>query len=348
MEEPSRISVEKILDFLCSLFEKAGMPPSKAEANGRILVEGELLGHRTHGLALVGPYLEEITNGRMETLRDFDILNTTQTTQLWDGHFASGIWLTESAIEVASNMAKTEGIGTVVIRDSHHIACLAAYLEAITKRGQLLILACSDPRNKTVAPFGGLTGVYSPNPLAVGIPTEGIPILIDVSTSSTANGVVAKAAAEECLLPGPWLLDASGTATDNPNTFFQEPPSTLLPLGGVDLGYKGFALGLMVEALTNALGGGGRQHDPKRWGASVFVQVIDPSRFCGENAFLSEIQYLKNQCLDSPPIHSNAPVRLPGERGLALKADQLQNGLLVSEALQQSLTTMGLKHGLRF
>ena len=42
-----------------------------------------------------------------------------------------------------------------------------------------------DPNNKSVAPFGGTRAVFTPDPLAMGFPTEGDPVLIDISASLT-------------------------------------------------------------------------------------------------------------------------------------------------------------------
>ena len=189
------------------------------------------------------------------------------------------IWLTEKAIDKASEIARKDGIGTVVIQKSHHIACLAAFLEKIARQNLMVIIACSDPRNKTVAPFGGKIPVYSPNPLALGIPTETDPILIDVSMSTTANAVVNRAAKNNEKLGGDWLLQSDGTATNDPQTFFQNPPSSLLPLGGMDLGYKGFALGIMIEAMTSALGGHGRSDNPERWELRFLCKLLTRANF---------------------------------------------------------------------
>jgi L-lactate dehydrogenase len=323
----------ELLSKLSSAFQSKGLDFEKAESTTRILLEGELLGHTTHGLALVKPYLDELQSGQMEKLGSYEMINSTATTETWNGRYLPGIWLTEKAIEKASEIAKKDGIGTVVIQKSHHIACLAAFLEKTARQNLMVIIACSDPRNKTVAPFGGKIPVYSPNPLALGIPTETDPVLIDVSMSTTANAVVNRAAKNNEKLGGEWLLQSDGTTTNDPQTFFKNPASTLLPLGGMDLGYKGFALGIMIEAMTSALGGHGRNDNPERWGASVFVQVIDPSKFSGENYFLKEMEFFKNQCLASTPLNAKNLVRMPGEKGLKRKKWNLENGLLISDEL---------------
>ncbi len=343
LDKTKNLKVSKVIIFITQLFEKGGLAHPKAQSIARILVEGDLLGHRTHGLALVKNYFDELVNGGMESQKEYEVLNFTSTTQLWNGNYQPGTWLVEEAIEVASGIAKNEGIGTVVIQKSHHIGCLAAYLESVTAKNLMIILACSDPRNKTVAPFGGLEGVYSPNPIALGIPTRSVPILLDVSMSTTANGLVARTAKNKELLAGDWLLDKNGNATNDPSLFFQDPPATLLPLGGLDLGYKGFALGIMVEAMTNALGGYGRSDNPTRWGASVFLQVIDPEKFSGESYFLQEMENFRNVSLKSKLINKDKKIRMPGERGLELKQKQLNNGLEISTELINELNILGDK-----
>ena len=60
-----------------------------------------------------------------------------------------------------------------------HIACLAAYHQRVTDQGFMMLLHCSDPNTASIAPFGGLDPVFTPNPMSVGIPTSGLPVLID-------------------------------------------------------------------------------------------------------------------------------------------------------------------------
>ena len=113
---------------------------------------------------------------------------------------------------------------TVVIRNSHHIGCLAAFLQRATDRGLMITVASSDPAVATVAPFGGRKAVYTPDPLAVGIPTDGDPILIDISASITTNGMAARLRREGKRFPGSWALDATGKPTDDPSALFTDPP----------------------------------------------------------------------------------------------------------------------------
>ena len=167
----------------------------------------------------------------------------------------------------------------------------------------------------------------TPNPIAVGIPTDGDPILIDISASITTNAMTARLHAQGARFPGQWLLDAEGRPSDDPATAFTDPPGTVLPLGGLDAGHKGYGLGLMIEALTQGLGGFGRVEAPTGWGASILALVFDPESFGGLAAFTRQTSWLARACHDSPPVPDGAPVRLPGERALARKRAALAGGL---------------------
>ncbi|MCO6491487.1 MAG: Ldh family oxidoreductase [Phaeodactylibacter sp.] len=345
MPEP-RYNHEELIRLASTLLQKTGLAEERARIVAETLTEADLMGHSTHGLALLPAYLKEIETGGMAVEGEPELVQDQGAAITWDGRYLPGPWLMHKAIGLALERAAQHPVVTMVIRRSHHIACLAAYPERATRQGLLMILSCSDPINKTVAPFGGLEAVYSPNPIAAGIPTQGGPIIIDVSTSTTANGLVVQKYRAGERLPHPWLLDSQGRPTDDPAAFFGEPPATILPLGGLDAGYKGFALGLLVEALANGLGGYGRAAHPNQWGSSVFLQVLNPGAFGGLEYFRKEMNSLAEACLSSPATEGGPPVRLPGHRALALREEQRENGVRLYPGIAAALEENAVRYGM--
>jgi len=333
--------------FASELLQRAGLAAERAAAVADILVEGDLMGHSTHGLQLLGPYLKALADGTMARAGEPETIADRGAAVTWEGNFLPGPWLVLRAMDLAFRRAAERATVTVVIRRSHHIGCLAAYLKRATDRGLLMLLTCSDPSVASVAPFGAIAGRYTPNPLAAGFPTDGPPVLIDVSTSTTTNGLVARLnrAGKGERLGGPWLVDREGNATDDPAVMAADPPGAVLPLGGMDLGHKGFALGLLVEALTAALAGHGRADGEARWGAAVYLQVIDPAAFGGRAGFAREAGWLANACRTAPVKPGNPPVRLPGERALKLRERQLAEGVTLHPEIMHSLKPWAEKLG---
>src|SRR5207302_716863 len=83
----------------------------------------------TRALALLAPYLDELAHDRVARAGQPTVLLRRLAAQNWDGNRLPGPWLCLRALEAATIMARECGTGTVVIRRSHHIACLAAYLK---------------------------------------------------------------------------------------------------------------------------------------------------------------------------------------------------------------------------
>jgi LDH2 family malate/lactate/ureidoglycolate dehydrogenase len=343
----TRYPVSTLRGFASRLLVRAGLAEERADAVADILVEGDLMGHTTHGLQLLGPYLKALGDGTMRRAGDPKVIADRGAAATWDGGFLPGPWLVLRAMELAFARVAERAVVTVAIRRSSHIGCLAAYLKRATDRGLVILLTCSDPSVVSVAPFGATAARYTPNPLAAGFPTDGLPVLIDISASTTTNGLVGRMnrAGKGERLPGPWLVDSSGRATDDPAVVAADPPGAILPLGGMDLGHKGFALGLLVEALTSALTGHGRADGESRWGASIFLQVIDPAAFGGREAFVRESGWLANACRTAPVASGNPPVRIPGERALKLREEQLAEGVALDPEIMPSLKPWAEKLG---
>lgn len=339
--------VSDLVGFGEALLQAAGFDADKAAVTAQLLVEADLLGHTTHGLQLLAPYIAAAEAGSLRTTGEPTVIADRPAALTWDGNYLPGVWLTDKALGEAVARAQELGTAMVAIRRSHHIACLAAFLGRATDQGLMAIITSSDPAVASVAPFGGRRPLYTPNPIAVGIPTDGDPILIDISASITTNGLSGRLAAEGKRMPHPWLLDADGNATDDPGVIGADPPGSILPVGGLDHGHKGYGLGLMIEALTQGLGGFGRVDAPTSWGAAVTVQVLDPACFGGKDAFLRQTGWLAQACRDNSPRPGVERVRLPGEGGLNKKRAALESGLTLYPGIMAKLEELAGKYGVR-
>ena len=81
-------------------------------------------------------------------------------------------------------------------------------------------------------------------------------------------------------------------------------------------------------------------------GASVLVLLIDPARFGGSEAFLREAGWMENAVHANKPAPGVERVRLPGERGLALRAEMLANGVSLHLGIAPMLKARAEKAGL--
>ena len=329
--------------FAAALFRGAGLELDKPDVVADGLLESDLLGHTTHGLALAPRYLKEIGSGSMATQGEPEVVSDRGACVCWNGKRLPGVWLATKAIDLAVERAETYGTVTVVVGNSHHIGCLAAYLPRATERGYMAIVSGSDPSQRSVAPFGGTDPVFTPNPIAVGIPTEGDPVLLDTSASISTNNMGARLVREGRRFPGLWAQDVTGQATDDPTVL--SAGGSILPAGGMDHGHKGYAWALLVEALTQGLGGFGRADEPKGWGGSVYIQVIDPAAFGGRDAFTRQTDYLVQACRRSSPRPGVDHVRVPGEKAMAHRRHVQAHGVVLYPGVLAALRPFAEQFG---
>ena len=337
-------SVPDLLHFATEVLQAAGLPEEPARIVAEGLLEADLYGHTTHGLALLEDYVDELQAGTMTRTGKPKVLQDFGAIARWDARRLPGIWTTALAVDEAHLRAGKFGLGAVAIAYSHHIGCLAAFLEKPARKNIAVLVLSSDPSDAMVAPYGGITPVLTPNPIAVGIPAEPDPILIDISTSITTAGMCSRLRNEGKRLPGPWLVNQAGKASDDPHVL--NKGGAMLPIGGFDHGHKGFALGLMVEALTQGLSGYGRIEAPTQWGAAVLVLAFATEIFGNAEGFIEQVNDIIKSCQAATSIPGEAGVRIPGQHALARKRDALKNGLTLYPGIAESLERLAQRYTL--
>ncbi len=332
MLAPNHLPPATLTDFASRLLAAAGLPADKAATVARLLVLTDMMQRHTHGVALCPLYIDQLQKNLMGTNGEPVVVRDTGSTIVWDGGYLPGLWLVDRALDTAFERVTQHGVVTVAMRRSHHIACLAALVKQATDRGLVAILATSDPGGKFVAPFGGRDPVLTPNPFAIGYPGTRAPVLVDICASITTVSMARTKAAAGDRFEHPWLMDGAGQPTTDPRVLEQTTPrGSLLLLGGAEYGHKGFGLALMVEALTQGLAGHGRMDAPNRWGANVFLQVMDPDAFAGRNHFLAQMDFIGDACRASQPVQPDGMVRLPGDQASGNIRMAQQRGVALSE-----------------
>lgn len=335
-----RIAAADLTAFARALLGSAGLADHLAQATAEVLVEGDLIGHETHGVGLLPWYLEELSAGRMAASGSHDVVADRGATFVWDGRLLPGAWLLRQALGVAADRVAQHGVVTGAIRNCHHTCALSAFMRPLTDRGLIVQLSVSNPAASRVAPYGGTAPLLTPNPVAAGFPTRGDPVLIDVSASITTTTMTQNLARAGGRYPEDWLLTADGRPTSDPKEL-TERGGSLMPLGGALKGHKGYGLALMVELLGQGLSGKGRANTPAGPIAqSAFLQVIDPAAFAGLAAFTEQAEHLAQACRANPPADPTHPVRVPGDSAAAKRRRGLAEGVPVADAVWTRLVAL--------
>jgi len=292
-------------------------------------------------------YVQAIKDGEFVPGAELTILDEGPSRIMADGNWGLGQVQAMRMIELLAAKVRQAGLALGTMMHSGHIGRLGEYCEKTAADGLVSMLMVNSHGGAVrVAPPGGKAPRLSTNPLAIGVPYGQTPLVLDFSTSATAEGKVRvkKIAGQPC--PEGWLIDCEGKPTTDPNTLYGDPPGAILPMGGAQA-YKGFGLGLMIEILTGALSGGNCAKTvpyPKK-GNCVFILLIDPVRFGGAQHFQSEVAQLVEYIKSCPRVDGCEEIILPGEPERRLAAQRQREGIYLDDENWNALVKLGQKLG---
>jgi uncharacterized oxidoreductase len=183
-----------------------------------------------------------------------------------------------------------------------------------------------------MSPWGGIARRLSPSPMSVGLPTAtDDPVLLDVSMAVMAEGKVRVKRNRGEELPEGSIIDAQGNPTTDPNDLYGPPPGAILPFGGV-VGYKGYALGFIIDVLAGALSGAGcSRADAPRFGNAVFITVINIESFIPVEEFKNHVDGLIEYVKSSPKMPGVDEILFPGEIEAKERRKRLETGIFIED-----------------
>ncbi len=324
-----KLPLHEIRTRSLKIFTQRGLSKKHAEELMDILIESQLLGYGSHGLGRIPMYANELEEGNIDALGEADIIKESPCTALIDGNWSLGPLVIKRGLELGMQKAKQLGVAVISFRRTPDIARLGTYVKLAAEQGFIAQLFVNDAGGSAaMCPPGTSTAFFSTNPMAAAIPTnKGFPIVIDLSTSVVAIGKLRQAISFGKKIPEGWLIEKDGSNCTEARHFFKiEDSASLLPLGGMLSGHKGYALSLLVDIMAGALSGAGTSGQNRRGreqnGATLML--INPLFFCDGEDFQKEVDQLIDRLKALPPLDPQHPVRIPGERQLTLSFDPEQ------------------------
>jgi uncharacterized oxidoreductase len=339
----------ELQSFAAQLLRAGGASAGEAALVAESLVDANLKGYDSHGVMRVPYYVQAIADREVVPGAELTILDGGASRVVADGNWGLGQVQAMRLIELLQSKARESGLGLGTMLHSGHIGRLGEYCEKTAALGLVSMLMVNSHGGAVrVAPPGGKAPRLSTNPLAIGVPSGNSPLVLDFSTSATAEGKVRVKKIAGQPAPEGWLIDNEGRPTTDPNTLYGNPPGSILPMGGAQA-YKGFGLGLMIEILTGALSGGNcakRVPYPKK-GNCVFILLIDPARFGGADHFQSEVGQLVEYVKSCPRVDGCPEIILPGEPERRLAAKRAADGIYLDDENWNALTKLAERLGVK-
>jgi uncharacterized oxidoreductase len=312
------------------------------------LVDANLCGHDSHGVIRVPQYVGFVREKKLIPAAELTTIRETPAILAADANWGLGQVQAYRLLDRLFPKVKALGIAGGTMRRCGHIGRLGEYAEWATARGLALFATVnSHGSGRRVAPPGGTQGRISTNPICFGVPTPIAPLVLDFSTSAVAEGKVRVAFQKGEPVPEGWILTAAGRPTTNPADLYTDPPGSILPFGGAQA-YKGFGLGLMMDALAGGLSGGecSRPDRPMPGlGNSVVFVLWDVEAFGGRNDFLCAVGGLTDFVRDTARAPEVAEITLPGDPERRSRERRQAEGIPIPDGTWASLTRLAQELG---
>jgi len=334
---------QPLRDFGYALFEAAGVPADQARIATDHLVESNLMGHDSHGALHIGGYIRGLQSGAIKPVGNQKIIRETPVSAVIDANRSFGIVLAYEAMNMAVERAKSHTLGAVAVHQSSHIGRLGAFPPLAAAEDCIGVIMLNGG-GRFVAPFGGTARRLPPNPIAISVPTlNGPAMMLDITTSMVAGGKVLVAASKNQALPEDWMVDLEGNPVTDP-TQFRSDSVAMLPLGGA-LGYKGYGLAMMIDAIAGGLSWAGcSSEEPTRGGSGYLALAIKIESFIDVADYKKEIQRLIDWVKSSPTMPGVDQIYLPGEIEQEKQRKHEAEGITIPEGIWDELveTARGL------
>ena len=329
------LTAQQLRDVVYEILVAAGATKDTADTVAVHLADANLTGHDSHGLIRIPDYVERIEEGRVDPRAKPTIAYENMAVASVDGQGVFGQLGAKFATETAIRLAKEYGIGMVTMCNIAHSGRFGTYPEMAARQGMAAIMFGGNQLDNDygVAPYGGTKGRLGTNPFSMAFPhSDGRVVLLDFATSETAVGKVRVYQARSQSLPGEWLLDSQGRPSSNPEDYFND--GTILPLGGLSTGHKGFALSMFMFLLGRTLG----QDSPISFegqGRSVgdsTIIVIDVSRLREGDGLAKDVESVIDYTKDTPLMPGFDEILYPGEKEARTRKERQANGVEVEDA----------------
>ncbi|WP_439881352.1 Ldh family oxidoreductase [Pontibacter sp. MBLB2868] len=349
----------QLFNFTEEVFLSMGCPPKDAKLAAEVLLEADLRGVDSHGVARLSGYVRLWEAGRINVKPKMRIVHETPSTATVDGDGGLGLVIAPRAMDIAIGKADQVGTGWVSVKNSNHFG-IAGYhaMEALSSNMIGIAMTNASP---LVAPTFSTERMLGTNPIAVAVPTaKNPPFVADFATASAANGKLEILQRKEKKAPLGWIQTKEGHKTTNANEL--KEGGALLPLGSDKThgSHKGYALASIVDIFSAVLSGANYgpwvppfvsflnpPTDPVGQGIGHFLGAMRIDAFRPADEFKEHMDNWIDTFRAAKVKKGEKAVLIPGDPEREMTEKRLKNGIPLLAPVERDLETLAKKFKLK-
>ena len=345
------VAPARLKAFIQEAMVKLGLPDQDAAIVADLMTQADLQGSDGHGVSRLPQYARRIKAGGFNTKPNIRVVREQASTAVINGDNGMGHLVMKRAAEIAIEKARATGIGWVNSQFSNHAGPASLYASMPLKHDMIGLYFAVGNANH-LPPWGGLDMLLSTNPIAAAVPAKDEqPIILDMATTVAAYGKVKTKALRGETMPIGWMIDRLGQPLTDPK---RADEGMLLPLGGMEAGYKGYGLAMIIGLLAGTLGGAAmgkdvidfNHDDDSVTNTGQAIAAINVSAFIDIATFKANVDTLVRDIRASERMPGVQRISVPGERSHETRLARAKNGIPIAPALARNLNQVADELGM--
>jgi len=346
--------------FAQEVFEKIGCPRDEAKLAADVLLNADLRGIDSHGLARLSGYVRLWEAKRINSQPSVKLVHETPSTGVVDGDLGLGLVVGPKAMEIAIEKARTCGTGWVAVRNSNHFG-IAGHHAMMALEHDMIGIAMTNA-SPLVAPTFSVERLLGTNPICVAIPAGEQPAFVaDFATTTAANGKLEILQRKNKEAPAGWIQKKNGEVSTNPHEL--KEGGALIPLGSdrEHGSHKGFCLGAWVDIFSAVLSGANYgpwvppfvsflapPTDPVGKGIGHFFGAMRVDAFRPATEFKMHMDNWIARFRSAKTVEGQQAVIIPGDPEREAHALRMNEGIPLHQSVHEDLKKVGEKFQLTF
>src|SRR6187549_3762730 len=160
-----QVRAESLSDFVSRIFVTLGSSPEEGARIGRYLVNANLTGHDSHGVARVPRYVQWRRDGLLSPNITVERVVDNPVIAILDGKFGFGQTTAPQAVALGIEKCRLHGLSAIGLRNSGHVGRVGEWAEMAAEAGLVSVHFVNVAGSVLVAPFGGVERRFSTAPV---------------------------------------------------------------------------------------------------------------------------------------------------------------------------------------
>jgi len=310
-----KIKIQEIKKMCIEILTKKGLSKNDAQAIFQEYLDSELSGRSCHGFQVFPKFGTKL----VDVEKPAEVIKEGDNFLYIDGKRNLGQIVCNQYIPKLIKKVKDKNIAMMGIYNMHSYLKPGTYAR-MAAENDIVAFVFNYGGRKKIAPHGSIDPFFGTNPIAIGLPGEKFPIVVDMATSKIAMMKVKLAAKLDQKLSKGVAIDKNGKPTIDPNEAME---GALLPFGS----YKGSALALVVELLTKTMFKIDINDKTKANRGYLFI-FFDPKTFTNLGEFKKDVSKLVNEIKGSRKAKGIDEIFVPGEKSEMTKKENIKKDYL--------------------